>query len=98
MTQNAKRKSDRKRESLLGWSGRLRCPLCGHGSVDTQVHELIRVSGCQPIRQTGICRSAQRVLKNLVNLVPLCGQLSGICGFILRLFFGILGKFKPNQC
>ena len=37
----------------------------------------------------------------LVNLVHLCGQLSGICGFFLRLFFGVfLGALavQSYQC
>ena len=46
-----------------------------------RILELIRVSKCQPIPRTGRYRCAicVRVLKNLVNFVHLCGQLSVIC-------------------
>jgi hypothetical protein len=55
--------------------------ICRSGrSVDTLTSKLIRLSGCPPIHvRVADSAACVRVLKNLVLLVHLCGQLSGIC-------------------
>jgi hypothetical protein len=98
MQKNKKRQKKRKFVGLE-WHATLsamRTWIGGH--PDTRMNSRIRVSADPSDRQMPVSATCVRILKNLVNLVPLCGQLSVICGFILRLFFGILGQFKPNQC
>jgi hypothetical protein len=49
------------------------------GHPDTRVNSRIRVSADPSDRQMPVCAVCVRVLKNLVNFVHLCGQLSVIC-------------------
>ena len=84
-----KKKRQKKRKFVrLEWHATLSAMRTWIGEhPDTQMNSRIRVSADPPDRQMPVSAACVRVLKNLVNLVHLCGQLSASISVNLRFHY-----------
>jgi hypothetical protein len=76
-----KKESDRKRESLLGWSGMRSCSekSCTASLANPLPNKFLSVFSASPVRLAPPCETSV--------VLHLCGQLSGICANLRNLRF-----------